>query len=91
LFVLQRNGEALQVAQQNADVLMGAGQYFLKHETKPHPENHQSPVAATPGATFASNSSPAGGDAVASNSAPSGGSATASDAPVILSMKKAPV
>ncbi len=77
--VLQRNFNALQAAQQNAEILMSAGQYFLKHEFKPHPENRHSPVAATPGAT------------VASNSAPDGVSATASDVPVILSMKKAPV
>jgi len=79
-----RNCFALQVAQQNAEILMGAGQYFLKHEFKQQPENVHSPVAAMPGtpaANPASNSAPA----------PSGVSVTAADAPVILSMKKAPV
>ena len=79
-----RNCFALQVAQQNAEILMGAGQYFLKHEFKPQPQNVHSPVAAMPGtpaANPASNSAPA----------PSGVSVTAADAPVILSMKKAPV
>ncbi len=76
------------MAQQNADIVMSAGQYFLKHEFKAHPENHHSLIAATPSESI---------DAVAvppstlDSSLVSAASVTAFDAPVILSLKKAPV
>ncbi len=77
------------MAQQNADIVMSAGQYFLKHEFKAHPENHH--VAATPSKSIDAVTVPPNtlDSSLVSNFSPA--SVTAFDAPVILSLKKAPV